>query len=54
MGHFRYNNVETEQKKYIIQGHSGSLLGHSTIEALAIVSMVKSFMTLEEVDEKIP
>ena len=54
MGHFRYNNLETEQKKSVIQGHSGSLLGHSAIAALAIVSMVEPFMTLEEVAEKIP
>ena len=54
MGHFRCTNLETEQKKSAIQGHNGSLLGHSAIEALAIASMVEPFMMLGEAAEKFP
>ena len=54
MGHLRYNNLETEQKIFVIQGLSRPLLGRPAIEALAIVSVVEPIMTLERVSEKFP
>ena len=54
MGHLRYNNLETEQKIFVIQGLSRPLLGRPAIEALAIVSVVEPIMTLEKVSEKFP
>ena len=54
MGHRRYNNLETEQKIFVIQGLSRPLLGRPAIEALAIVSVVEPIMTQEKVAEKFP
>ena len=54
MGHLRYNNLETEQKIFVIQGLSRPLLGRPAIEALAIVSVVEPIMTLEKIAEKFP
>ena len=53
-GHLRYNDLETEQKIFVVQGLSKPLLGRPAIEALAIVSMVEPIMTLAKVAEAFP
>ena len=53
-GHLRYNDLETEQKIFVVQGLSKPLLGRPVIEALAIVSMVEPIMTLAKVAEAFP
>ena len=49
-----YNDLETEQKIFVVQGLSKPLLGRPAIEALAIVSMVEPIMTLAKVAEAFP
>ena len=54
MSHLRYNNLEIEQKIFVIQGLNRPLLGLPAIETLAIVSMVEPIMILEKVAEIFP
>ena len=54
VGNLRYNNFETEQNIFVIQGLSRPLLGRPAIEALAIVSVVEPILTLDNVVGKFP
>ena len=54
VGNLRYNNFETEQNIFVIQGLSRPLLGCPAIEALAIVSVLEPILTLDNVVEKFP
>ena len=54
VGNLRYNNFETEQNIFVIQGLSRPLLGRPAIEALAIVSVLEPILTLDNVVEKFP
>ena len=54
VGHLRYNDVETEEPIFVIQGLSRPLLGCPAIEALSLVSVVEPIMSLDNVTEKFP